>query len=367
MELIPTNIETLNHLDFHLYVGSLDLYSAPPPSIFGAIKTGQKSKLSKSSKEHISALGYYTIFNAKIHGLGLITLNNKLLYGEDIYCRQNMLTKEIIQTFKSDIHFSNNKPTTNHSFPEIVIDQPVILIAQRGIHIYGHWLLDILPKLYLIEKLGLTEVPILLPEEIPTYAYKLLNIFNLKNRIIFYNPDIQNVLCTNLIIPTHCRFGTNGSILHPIIGDFYKHKINQKGSSKRLVYLSRGKFKRTYRRLLNSKVVEDILKEFGFETIYPEHLTINEQIELMQETNILIGEFGSALHNSLFGSSEMNVLSLCGNHLINLVQHKVCQVRGQSCSYLFGESIFKKSNRINADYIINPAQLKISLKQLNIY
>lgn len=50
--------------------------------------------------------------------------------------------------------------------------------------------------------------------------------------------------------------------------------------------------------------------EQGFNVVYPERLSIKEQVSLMHEARVVAGYVGSQMHNSLFCKPETNIVSL---------------------------------------------------------
>jgi capsular polysaccharide biosynthesis protein len=64
------------------------------------------------------------------------------------------------------------------------------------------------------------------------------------------------------------------------------------------------------RKVHNETEVELILKKRGFEIVYAEQLNLNEQIQLLDKTNILVCLHGAALTNMLFLAPNTKVLEL---------------------------------------------------------
>ena len=89
------------------------------------------------------------------------------------------------------------------------------------------------------------------------------------------------------------------------------------------------------RRLSNDEEIESIASSFGLELISPETLPISKQIELFSECAFVVGEFGSALHNTLFSPTDIPVLAL---NWVNGLQSKISQLKKQSVGYLLPSS-----------------------------
>lgn len=67
----------------------------------------------------------------------------------------------------------------------------------------------------------------------------------------------------------------------------------------RKVYLSKTRFTAGHRNIENEKRVEDILKSKGWNIVYPEMLTPQEQVDLWRYADVVAGVEGSAMHTAL--------------------------------------------------------------------
>ena len=71
----------------------------------------------------------------------------------------------------------------------------------------------------------------------------------------------------------------------------------------RTVYLSRRLLKKSFRSFENEAAVEDFCRSRGFEIVYPERLSLPDQIKIISEAGMLIGFPGSAFHTVMFRRS----------------------------------------------------------------
>ena len=364
MEYIINDIAKTT-IEFSLFREAKTYVLDSPGYINGALSNSQVNKLSRQATISTGDLGYYVLEGARVHGLGLVSHQEAILYGKNIYVRSDMLKNPLLTKFNSGINIEEEQYVQKQDRKIIKVEGQSLLLSQKGIHIYGHWLLDLIPKLYLAKKNNLLNSKILLPKNTPNYAFEFLKKFQVSTEQVFLYDYKKEVLeCEKLIIPTHCRTGLNGMNLDPIIGKCYLETFKPKKAGNKRIYLSRAKFPNPWRKMLNEVEIQQILSKAGFTTIFPEMLSLQQQINLIQDSEVIIGEFGSALHNSLFGNSELTVISLCGNHIQDLIQHRVCGLRNQRSNYIYGESLFKKDNRINADFFIESSIMHMALKKI---
>ena len=75
----------------------------------------------------------------------------------------------------------------------------------------------------------------------------------------------------------------------------------------------------------------------GFEIVCPEELSLEEQVALFAGTGLVIGEYGSGLHNTLFSPPRTIVGSV---RYPNSVQTRIAALMGQDVVYLIPDFVF---------------------------
>jgi hypothetical protein len=78
----------------------------------------------------------------------------------------------------------------------------------------------------------------------------------------------------------------------------------------KIIYLSRLKFSlpaKSARKIVNEEYLHQLLNSTGASVVYPELLSLRDQILLVNEATVLIGCESSALHTILFSSRESNL------------------------------------------------------------
>jgi capsular polysaccharide biosynthesis protein len=100
--------------------------------------------------------------------------------------------------------------------------------------------------------------------------------------------------------------------------------------SGRRLYLSRRRFRETssvWHGVENEHEIEALLRdEHGFEVLYPEEMSLAEQLSAYHGAAVLVGESGSQMHNSLFAPRGAVVVVM---NEINRVQRRICEFMGQ--------------------------------------
>lgn len=172
---------------------------------------------------------------------------------------------------------------------------------------YYHWLIDSLPRLLSIEQeLAKADFSLLLPENGPKYILDSLSYFNI-NHITFIKSNTY-VSAENLILPYylagsgHIRPDKVLKLKH-----FFLDKISSKTSIKR-IYASRAT--QNNRKISNEKEVVNLLIQKGFEIVYFENYTFEEQVSLVKNADFLVSSHGANMTNLMFMQSNTSVLEL---------------------------------------------------------
>lgn len=119
------------------------------------------------------------------------------------------------------------------------------------------------------------------------------------------------------------------------------------------IYFSRGKLVNNVQRAgLEEAELETMFKRHGFTVVYPENMTIAEQLDLASRARVIAGLNGSALHWSLYARSVEKVMLLGWN--LGL-QRQICRLREQDYIHAGGAGMSRflgrKKRRLPADYV----------------
>ncbi len=179
-----------------------------------------------------------------------------------------------------------------------IVDKEVIY-AGEFLGYWGHWghfLLETLQRLWYTKHKNLPIAWVLHEKENCDYA----SFFTAKHQEIFHNLGIHNehILITEPTQFSKVHFPEPGLSIsgyaHPQQIRFlgYHEGHVRKG---RYVYLSRSR----YSHCTNEKQLEDVLKSCGWEIIFPEDLSISDQLEVLTSAEVCMMISGSAQHSLL--------------------------------------------------------------------
>jgi len=254
------------------------------------------------------------------------------------------------------------------------IDGPVVSLAGPGHLIYGHWLVDFLPKLYVLHATGFDPhtARYLIPANTPGFAFEWLHLLGIRNnQLIRFDPYRETVGASRLIVPTLLRTNSRAHGIFRNAALYIVSLATQRGGmlppapGRERIFVSRRSANRDGRALLNRDTIERMAEEAGFALVEPETLPILEQIALFAGAGQIIGEYGSALHGSMFAPPGAMVCALRASAFHpGFLQSGVCQAMRQSIGYLFGDAA---PNAVEQKFSIDANDFRWCLRLLQLY
>lgn len=332
--LTPQNLSDFGGRYDELAPGALTLPVAPA-FVLGHVR-GAVMKSYFSNLQTLSA-GCYQLENVGITSHSLLTWN-----GRPMLCDQLSMTPGSINETKNYGELLVDVPFSRH------IDGTVVSLLGPGYLVYGHWLVDILPKLYILSALGHDPLQqrYLIPANTPAFGLAWLKLMGIRDeQLLRFNPHTEVLGVRSLILPTLLRLDSRAHALFGVATDFVLSLIKRAATipphnpNLERIFISRGKCGREGRSLTNRDEVEGMAVRRGFTVVWPEQLPLLEQISLFSGARQLVGEYGSGLHGSIFAPAQASVCALRASAFHpGFLQSGVCQVRDQQIGYVFGET-----------------------------
>lgn len=200
-----------------------------------------------------------------------------------------------------------------------------IFLGGRDFTNWYHWLVDGLPALHLANQLPehLRDWPVLIPEQIyrfPTMV-EALELFR-NGRDVIVMPEWVMVQARNLVwidplevsnIPKTSAETSQEPRIHLLhregmesYRDVYLHHFAPEPmTADRRIVLARQGGRRTF----NQEQLLEVAAEYGFEPVYPENLTLGEQVRLFRQASHVLGPSGAGFAGLLF--SQPGTSALC--------------------------------------------------------
>jgi len=192
---------------------------------------------------------------------------------------------------------------------------------------YDHWLPEFLPKLqFLKQHPDFDNLPLIVDAHMPKSHFEHLS--RLSSRPLIRLQANESLICKRLLVAPSPTFlpaelfpndlpvsempGLSLRAMRFIRG---YHSVDATMRCNRRFFLARRNMK--WRRLLNEDEIEHALSNLGFETVFTEEMTLDEQIDIFQRADCIVAPNGSALLNLIFADPRVKLLVLSQPNLHN--------------------------------------------------
>jgi hypothetical protein len=173
---------------------------------------------------------------------------------------------------------------------------------------YGHFLLESLARLLDPRVIHSTE-PIIFfnPSPVvmmPPWMSAMLSHVGIQaERIVLCNHPIavEKLLCLEPAVVARNRINVSCA---PALRKVHAERTIP------LIYLSRGRITRSQRSVAQECLLEELIRAYGGEIIYPEMLPFAEQVDVMSRARTVVSIEGSALHTLIFTSGCLNTVAI---------------------------------------------------------
>jgi capsular polysaccharide biosynthesis protein len=282
----------------------------------------------RSEPSMMRALGCYVLNDVTLTGRGHIFVDDKLVTTDDLMPRywRNMIENNLIDLARE------------HQLPDREIDHTCVVFMGHGVSVYGHVLLEMILRLRLFRELGLQDYKVLISDLAPSWVSELIRAsMELRSdQIEVYSPNVEKLRLRTAIIPTQLHSTED---FHPATKSLvfalsdYTRQVETSTQPQRIV-ISRDRFtneKSIQRALENApELWQFLVDERGFAIVRPEELSWSQQIQLFKGARVVVGEYGSALHNAIF-SGPGTILASVG--FLNFTQSAIGTLFGHRQSY----------------------------------
>ena len=226
------------------------------------------------------------------------------------------------------------------------------LMAQECPNAYYHWLIEVLPKLSLLEPFqSLRSIPLIVSHSLKGFQRESLEMVGVTNRLLPFDGtcwEFDKLLFPALLGPTGCPSPHAVAWLRR---NFLKHAKLAVNSPRR-IYITRSDA--AQRRVLNEDEVVNFLQSEGFEVVCPGKLSLLEQIDLFANVDVVVAAHGAAGPNMVFAPADAMLIELFGDNYINGCFWAVTNIRGQRYGFVTGPATW-------LDYSIAVEDLKTLL------
>lgn len=195
---------------------------------------------------------------------------------------------------------------------------------------YFHWLLEIMPRLYVFREQAKDLTLIITDFKLPHFAQEFIQIFGFKDVVYLKEDELAKV--ERLHFATHF---SRGLAFNPAVTlemrDWLQSKMlrSDRPSAGEKIFISRKNA--VFRKTLQEDVLYDFLKERGFVKYDLQQPSIQEQADFFKDAKYIVGSHGAGFTNMVYSNNCKLVLDI------------IHREHGQDCFY-------NLANVIEADY-----------------
>ena len=234
-------------------------------------------------------------------------------------------------------------------------DSPRFLIAKPGHLAYGHWLLDMLPQIWLARLAGarfypeMADLPVLIEAQTPSWARTMMALgLGLPAASLHeYDERAPPRRYARLLVPSMLR---RNSALSSRMNLFVAEVLHRLGITPAAIAASTLP-RRFYairdsgrsrppgagdRGVAQEEELLRICHDHGVAVIDPATLPWRDQVLLFAGADLVVGPCGSGMHNLIFTPAGARGIVLA-NRFMNWLQSSIAAVRGQHLTYIFEE------------------------------
>ncbi|MCC3153795.1 glycosyltransferase family 61 protein [Hymenobacter sp. BT770] len=222
---------------------------------------------------------------------------------------------------------------------------------------YYHWFCDALPRLLLLRQ-HYSTCTLLLPHALPAFARESLAYLGFCNLHFIGKQDVVKV--NELIFPEPVASGGlhDPELIQQVRDALLQHAtpLATPHKPKRL-YVSRARAHK--RKPCNEAQVVALLHQYDFAVVYLEDHSFAEQVELLRDSEILVGMHGAGLTNLLFLPTGSHVIEFMNAESMNLCYYHLASAIGVQYSCLLCSPIVQTGLDPNhSDILVDLVQLK---------
>lgn len=262
--------------------------------------------------------------------------------------------------------------------PLKAIEGRVAVINGLSGNVYFHWMIDILPRIALLQQSGLELAQIdwfLVNSDRQPFQLDTLAVLGIPATKLLQSDRYPHVQASELLVPS---FPGYLGWLQPWVATFLRQTFLPLAAPAVLdvhyperIYISRAQAR--HRRLFNETEIVTYLQSLGFVSICLESLSLKQQITLFAHAKVIVAPHGSGLTNIVFCQPETIVIELVSPHYIRHYYWVISQQLSLHHYYLAGESLschivreLMYQNPLIEDIWINPVTLRLLIEWLGL-
>ena len=240
---------------------------------------------------------------------------------------------------------------------------------------YGHWLLEFVPRLLSFNDHACpADFPICIDDHMPETHRQVIKLMDDRDRPVMALPPIPTRFRELGIapVPTFFPFDTRpglptydaiwpedvlGAMRHKILERLAAKGVDLRQTGRRIILSRRGFVQR---QLLNEVEITETLSRHGFEIVHPERLTFEEQVQLFNSADTIVGSASSALINCIFCRPGAKIIALTHDDRSFYFRNftSIAKSSGAEISFMRGITLKQENiHPMHSNYTISPTKI----------
>ena len=191
-----------------------------------------------------------------------------------------------------------------------------LLGASMGAHCYYHWIVDILPRLGILQKAGITidQLDNILVREVRlSFQSETLERLNIRKEQVLETKHNSHFTCERLL---HVNINNGINLkMNRFVPEWLRYQFGSERSNKERIKLYISRPAGVRRGISNELELLPLLEARGFQIATMEGTSVKDQAELLSRADVLVSPHGGALTNMLFCRPGIKVVELFSRHV----------------------------------------------------
>ena len=231
------------------------------------------------------------------------------------------------------------------------ISEAILLSLPRHYNFF-HWMIEILPRFLLYDLAeNLHHLMLIVPKSSPKFVRESLKLTGYENRALFVDDGVYRFEKLHIL----SRFAKTSDI-SPFAIDWLTQKIQMGNAEipRKRIYVSRSDAKIRY--ITNELEIQNVLSDFGFETVIMSRYKLEEQIKIFQQAEIVVGSHGAAFAHTVFMKPGAIFIEFFESGHFNRCFYRIACLKKLKYGFLVGQ-------KNGLGFSVDIAQLNNLLKQ----
>jgi hypothetical protein len=338
------------------------LKAIPPYCLYDKKLPDTLSTLGVTTDYVIIALPNGRLYANNIDMVAVITQHNTLLGDVSLqYLLNRVARADENRIFKQNFFIPPKK------YDGVVFN---MLAGGGPVNNYGHWLVDVLPRIHLLKKSGWFDKVnwFVVPNYTHDFQKDSLKLLGITEDKIIQGTE-QLHITADVLIASSAPRGVRSYLMPKWLVDFHRESfLNFKIKNfefSPFVYISRRDG--TTRKVLNEQKLIDMLEKYNFKVIELSDFSFVEKISIFDSAKVIVSVVGAALSNVVFCKKGTKVLEIFPELLVDTFDYNLAEQVGVEYNYLICKSE-KKANQVlkatNTDMTVDLIEVEKIVKIL---